>query len=53
MRLAPVYGWFTEDFDRLDLKEAKSLLSILVSTTAFVPGFATPFAFFLQRASRI
>ena len=23
--LAPVYGWFTEDFDTLDLKEAKAL----------------------------
>jgi hypothetical protein len=25
--LAPVYGWFTEGFDTLDLKEAKALLS--------------------------
>jgi class 3 adenylate cyclase len=24
--LAPIYGWFTEGFDTLDLKEAKSLL---------------------------
>ena len=24
--LAPVYGWFTEGFDRPDLKEAKALL---------------------------
>jgi predicted ATPase len=24
--LAPVYGWFTEGFDALDLKEAKALL---------------------------
>jgi predicted ATPase len=24
--LAPVYGWFTEGFDTLDLKEAKNLL---------------------------
>jgi predicted ATPase len=24
--LAPVYDWFTESFDTLDLKEAKSLL---------------------------
>jgi len=24
--LAPVYGWFTERFDPLDLKEAKALL---------------------------
>ena len=24
--LAPIYGWFTEGFDTLDLKEAKALL---------------------------
>ena len=24
--LAPAYGWFTEGFDTLDLKEAKALL---------------------------
>jgi predicted ATPase len=24
--LTPVYGWFTEGFDTLDLKEAKALL---------------------------
>ena len=24
--LAPVYGWFTEGFDTLDVKEAKALL---------------------------
>ena len=29
--LAPVYGWFTEGFDTLDLKEAKALLSELSS----------------------
>ena len=29
--LAPVYGWFTEGFDTLDLKEAKVLLDELVS----------------------
>jgi predicted ATPase len=27
--LAPVYGWFTEGFDRRDLKEAKALLDAL------------------------
>ncbi len=27
--LAPVYGWFTEGFDTLDLKEAKALLNKL------------------------
>jgi hypothetical protein len=26
---APVYGWFTEGFDTLDLKEAKTLLDEL------------------------
>jgi predicted ATPase len=29
--LAPVYDWFTEGFDTLDLKEAKTLLSELSS----------------------
>ena len=29
--LAPVYGWFTEGFDTLDLKEAKVLLDTLGS----------------------
>ena len=27
--LAPVFGWFTEGFDTLDLKEAKALLEEL------------------------
>jgi hypothetical protein len=27
--LAPVYGWFTEGFDTLDLKDAKALLAAL------------------------
>lgn len=27
--LAPVYGWFTEGFNTLDLKEAKTLLEEL------------------------
>jgi predicted ATPase len=29
--LAPVYGWFKEGFDTLDLKEAKALLEELSS----------------------
>jgi predicted ATPase len=29
--LAPVYGWFTEGFDTLDLKEAKALVDELSS----------------------
>jgi predicted ATPase len=29
--LAPVYGWFTEGFDTLDLKEAKALFDELAS----------------------
>jgi predicted ATPase len=29
--LAPVYGWFTEGFETLDLKEAKKLLDELAS----------------------
>jgi uncharacterized protein YpbB len=30
--LAPVYGWLTEGFDTLDLKEAKALLDQLSSS---------------------
>jgi predicted ATPase len=29
--LAPIYGWFTEGFDTLDLKEAKALLEQLAA----------------------
>jgi predicted ATPase len=29
--LAPIYGWFTEGFDTMDLKEAKALLAELAS----------------------
>jgi predicted ATPase len=29
--LAPVYGWFTEGSDTLDLKEAKALLDELAA----------------------
>ena len=29
--LAPVYGWFTEGFDTLDLKHAKALLDELAA----------------------
>jgi predicted ATPase len=29
--LAPAYGWFTEGFDTLDLKEAKALLEELAA----------------------
>jgi hypothetical protein len=29
--LAPMYDWFTEGFDTLDLKEAKALLDALSS----------------------
>ena len=29
--LAPVYGWFTEGFNTLDLKVAKELLDALAS----------------------
>ena len=29
--LAPIYGWFTEGFDTLDLKEAKTLLDTLAA----------------------
>jgi predicted ATPase len=29
--LAPLYGWFTEGFDAVDLQEAKALLEALES----------------------
>ena len=29
--LAPIYGWFTEGFDTLDLKQAKALLDELAA----------------------
>jgi hypothetical protein len=29
--LTPIYGWFTEGFDTLDLKQAKTLLDELAS----------------------
>ena len=29
--LAPVYGWFTEGFDTVDLKEAKALFGQLLA----------------------
>ena len=29
--LDPIYGWFTEGFDTLDLKQAKTLLNALAS----------------------
>ena len=29
--LRPIYGWFTEGFDTLDLKEAKALLDELAA----------------------
>src|SRR6476660_2793951 len=32
--LAPVYGWFTEGFDTLDLTEAKALVDALVREVA-------------------
>jgi predicted ATPase len=37
--LAPVYGWFTEGFETLDLKEAKALLEKLARRRPWHPGF--------------
>jgi hypothetical protein len=34
--LAPVYGWFTEGFDMLDPKEAKSLLDVFGVSLLFL-----------------
>jgi hypothetical protein len=40
--LAPVYGWFTEGFDKRDLKEAKALLEGLRACGgASPPGLRT------------
>jgi predicted ATPase len=36
--LAPVYGWFTEGFDTLDLKEAKTLLDELADAPGLPAG---------------
>jgi hypothetical protein len=36
--LAPVYGWFTEGFDTLDLKEAKALLEELAHGLCLRPA---------------
>jgi predicted ATPase len=36
--LAPVYGWFTEGFDTLDLKEAKALLDELTEPAIAAEG---------------
>jgi class 3 adenylate cyclase/predicted ATPase len=36
--LAPVYGWFTEGFDTLDLKEAKALLEELTESAIAAEG---------------
>ena len=40
--LAPVYGWFTEGFDTLDLKEAKALLDELQETASKLKAVAFP-----------
>ena len=39
--LAPIYGWFTEGFDTLDLKEAKKLLDELQHAPATRLGIAS------------
>jgi hypothetical protein len=36
--LAPVYGWFTEGFDTLNLKEAKVLLADLAASVTLASG---------------
>jgi predicted ATPase len=48
--LAPVYGWFTEGFDTLDLKEAKALLDEL-AVEAVIPPAPLPCAY-RQRDAR-
>jgi hypothetical protein len=36
--LTPVYGWFTEDFDTVDLQDGKTLLTELAQATARAGG---------------
>ena len=35
-RLAPIYGWFTEGFDTVKVKEAMALLEQLVSSLIWI-----------------
>ena len=41
--LAPVYGWFTEGFDTLDLKQAKALLDELSASEFDADGSLAPY----------
>ena len=55
--LAPVYGWFTEGFDTLDLKEAKALarrvgVSLLVTHDQTVTETAPMMLAYIVRAAR-
>ena len=36
--LAPIYAWFTEDFDTADLKEAETLLDKLTEPAIAAEG---------------
>jgi hypothetical protein len=36
--LAPVYGWFTEGFETVDLKQAKAVQSVEVDAGITAPG---------------
>jgi len=38
----PLYGWFTEGFDTLDLKEAKTWLATRGGAAEAAPRVATP-----------
>ena len=38
--LAPVYGWFTEQFDTRDVKEAKAILDELTGMSCRMPTSA-------------
>jgi predicted ATPase len=40
--LAPIYGWFTEGFDTLDLKEAKALLDELAILSSLTRPVTRP-----------
>ena len=49
--LAPVYGWFTEGFDTLDLKEAKALLDELAASENEASPWRSPFQGFFAAES--
>ena len=50
--LAPVYGWFTEGFDTLDLKEAKGVEQVISQQRYSARVFYSRCYLRLQRSNR-